>query len=285
MGGRRLIDTTASPLASRRAQVSDLKAYSDSRNAVPDVSPWLLRWFLSYAPRYTRAHFNNLRVSGAEQFAGLGERPAIIYLNHPGWWDPMIAAVLARRYFPGRTHYTPMDATALDKYKFLSRLGFFGVEQNSLAGARRFLDIGRQIANRPGTVLWITAQGRFSDVRERPLKLAPGLAHLLKNSPDVIVFPMAVEFPYAEERKPEALVRFGLCLASAHASTKNMTAVLERELTHTMDELANSAIHRDYRGFETILSGKSGVGGVYDVWRSLKTRLRGQKFDAAHGSK
>lgn len=255
------------------------------RNAVPALSPLLLRWFLSYAPRYTRGHLNSVKVSGTGQFAGVGDEPIIVYLNHPSWWDPMIAAGLAQRYFPARAHYAPMDAAALLKYKFFARLGFFGVEQSSVSGARRFLEIGRQIAGLRNTVLWITAQGRFSDVRERPVKLAPGLAHLLKYCPDAIVFPLAIELTYGGERKPDALVRFGEFFNTARFTAHNEASILEQQLTSAMDELSAAAIKRNYSGFETILSGQAGVGGVYDLWRSVRARLKGSSFDPAHGSK
>ena len=40
---------------------------------------------------------------------------------------------------------------------------------------------------------------------------------------------------------------------------------------------------RDPLAFETVVGGKSGVGGVYDRWRQLRAWLRGERFHPSHG--
>ena len=42
---------------------------------------------------------------------------------------------------------------------------------------------------------------------------------------------------------------------------------------------------RDPDRFTTLLDGKTGVGGVYDVWRRTKSWARGERFDASHGGR
>jgi hypothetical protein len=48
--------------------------------------------------------------------------------------------------------------------------------------------------------------------------------------------------------------------------------------------LAAAALRRDPAAFETLLGGKTGVGGVYDLWRRLKAFFRGERFRSAHGN-
>ena len=36
-------------------------------------------------------------------------------------------------------------------------------------------------------------------------------------------------------------------------------------------------------GFRTLLRGRTGIGGVYDINRRLKAWASGRKFDSAHG--
>jgi hypothetical protein len=50
-----------------------------------------------------------------------------------------------------------------------------------------------------------------------------------------------------------------------------------------MDALADDAATRDPDRFTTVVLGRAGVGGAYDVWRRLKAWARGRSFDAAHG--
>jgi hypothetical protein len=43
-------------------------------------------------------------------------------------------------------------------------------------------------------------------------------------------------------------------------------------------------MQRQKDAFDVVLRGKAGVGGVYDLWRKLKARLRGDRFAVQHGS-
>jgi 1-acyl-sn-glycerol-3-phosphate acyltransferase len=245
---------------------------------LPKVSPGMLRWFTWYARRYVRKSFHTVRISG--EIPATSDRPLIIYLNHASWWDPLICLVVASNLFPSRRHFAPIDAAMLRKYRFFAKLGFFGVEPGTARGARQFLRTASAVCQTPGTALWITAEGRFNDVRSRPVVLRPGLAHLLKRGgKDALVVPLAIEYTFWEERFAEVLCRFGSPVA-ANASN----AVLEDAMTRTQDLLAVDVISRDAARFTTIVGGAAGVGGVYDIWRRIRARATGRTFDSAHGS-
>jgi hypothetical protein len=199
----------------------------------------------------------------------------------------MVAIVVAKRFFWDRRHYAPMDAAALDKYRFFRRLGFFGVKPGSTSGAMAFLRTGRAVLREPGGTLWLTPQGAFADVRARPVVLQPGMARLAARVPGCDLVPLAVEYAYWEERFPEALVRFGETVrigVDAAGDEEGLDRLLADRLEGAQDALAAEAMKRSPRDFETILGGKSGVGGVYDRWRALKARLRGEEFSRSHGA-
>ncbi|MBM3494631.1 MAG: hypothetical protein FJX72_10010 [Armatimonadetes bacterium] len=223
-----------------------------------------------------------------------GDGPMLLYLNHPSWWDPLVCMVVADRLLPGRRAYAPIDAAALAKYRFFGRLGFFGVEQDALAGARTFLRTGAAILNDPGAALWVTPQGRFADPRERPISVERGIAELALRVPGTTCVPIAIEYPFWEERTPEALVAVGepvrvgamdeppLHRRSA-SEARSLTSQLSGRLEATMDRLTEASLRRSVGDFETVLSGSAGVGGVYDAWRAFIARLTGRAFDPGHG--
>jgi len=215
------------------------------------------------------------------------DRPVIVYLNHPSWWDPAFLIVMATTRFVGRPGYGPIDVAGLARYPFLGRLGLFGIEPNSAQGAITFLTTAGRILKQPDAMLWITAEGAFTDPRHRPVALRPGLAHLVRRSPGAVVVPLALEYPFWNERTPEALARFGTPVDAAVFEgwrVDTLNARLSHALEDTMDALAGDALSRDPGRFIRVIGGTAGVGGVYDLWRRGKAWATGRPFDPAHGA-
>jgi 1-acyl-sn-glycerol-3-phosphate acyltransferase len=231
---------------------------------LPRRSPTLIALFARYLRRwYFPRHFSAVRLSGTMPQLAPG-RPAVVYSNHPGWWDPLIYVLLATGPLSERIGYGPMDAKSLAQFRFFEKLGVFPIELDSRRGAARFLRVASEILRDPANCLWITAEGGFVDPRRRPIRLKPGLAHLARRFPETTILPLAIEYPFWNEPKPEALIRFG-----APVRDGGFEAALEA----TMDSLAEAAMTRDAANFETLLQGRGGIAGTYDLWR----RLRAQK--------
>ncbi len=246
---------------------------------------WLL-FFMQMMRGRLRSSFTAVRLGRPGAPVVSGSSPLIVYCNHPSWWDAALVPVVLAQLFPGRRMFGPIDADALRRYGFMRRLGLFGIEAETFAGAATFLRVGRRVLQRPDTLFCVTPQGAFVDARVRPLRLQPGLVGLLSAVPRVTVLPLAVEYPFWGERAPEALVRFGEPMVIDRSLTDlpvDVGQVLEDRLAVTMDRLAQDAISRDPGRFETLLTGsRVGVGGVYDLWRRFKAWRQGEHFDPAH---
>lgn len=249
-------------------------------------SRWLFRGFRRYARRYARKHFHAVRLAKAGRPFPPADEPVLVVLNHPAWWDPLLSIILSGTC-DDREHYGAIDAAALGQYRFFARLGFVGVDVHSLRGAATFLRVGAAILSRPGRAFWVTAQGRFTDPRVRPLGLRSGVGHLAARLTHGAVVPVAFEYPFWDERTPEALIRVGEPVrVTDHPglSGKDWTAVIEDALTRTADALAADAQSRDPARFTTLVGGRTGVGGVYDLWRRTTAFVRGERFDPSHAA-
>ncbi len=262
------------------------RAYSE----LPAISRPLLAWFTWYSRRYIRRHFHSLRLSISGLPPDTAGRPLVIFTNHASWWDPLVGLVIKESCFGDRTMFTPIDAAMLQRYRMFAKFGFFGVEQGTRRGAVQFFRTSQSILSHPNHLLAVTPQGRFADVRERPVRFQSGIGHLAAQVDGALFLPMATEFVFWEERLPEILVRFGEPIGvsrtnRASRSAEAWAAMLEQQLTTNLDALAIEANRRDPSDFRTILSGGAGQGGIYDLWRALKAKVRGESFVKEHGTK
>jgi 1-acyl-sn-glycerol-3-phosphate acyltransferase len=259
-------------------------------DALPPFSRTLFGWFMWYVRKYLAKNFHAVRLlaeaAGGAPVPAVAGEPVIFYSNHPGWWDPLVFLFVGQRLFPDRMVYGPIDAAALGKYKFMERIGLIGIDPHSRAGAARFLRTVRAAGRRTDVIYWITAQGEFTDPRVRPAALRPGVGHAAAAAAGGLIVPLVVEYPFWNERAPEALVAFGPAIRlgdETGRSSGEWMEILACGLEAAQNRLAESAQARDPGRFVTLLSGRVGVGGVYDVVRRLKARLRGERFDASHG--
>lgn len=250
---------------------------------LPARSPTLCRWFSRYARRYVAKNFHALRLLNPPPPDYL-DKPIIFYLNHPGWWDPLIGMLLSAHFFPQRAHYVPMEAQMLDRYRIFQKLGFFPVDLSSPRRGAQFLNVAQHLLNDPHHALWITAEGTFRDPRTRPIELMPGIAHLAARHRDLVLQPLAIEYAFWSERLPEALVNFGQPIPASQlpGTIHFIQPRLEHRLTDTLDQLATAAINRNPSAFHTILHGTAGTGGIYQLVERLRAWRNGTRFSPAH---
>jgi len=252
---------------------------------LPTPSVRWSRGFAHYNRRYLARHFHALRLARDGGAPDPGDRPLVIYTNHPSWWDPLVGLYLAARLFPERDHRIPMEARAVERYRFFEKLGVFGVEPGGM-GARRLLRQLAMLFDNPLTTVWITPEGRFRDPRARPLDFQPGLGMIARHLRRGLFVPLAVEYPFWEERFPEVLLRFGEPLDASEimlSTAADYQRVFAERLTACQDALARLAIAREREAFRVLLGGRAGVGGVYDAWRRLLAGMRGERFRPEHG--
>lgn len=265
-----------------------------------ELAPVPLAWFQNgfhrFLDSYLKRHFHAIAVerqgvrdwSEMQATAGDASVPLIVYCNHPSWWDPMIAHFINQRLMAPRQLYAPIEAAALEKYKVLAKLGFFGVDLGSRRGATDFLTTTAALLQRPAAALWLTPEGRFADVRDHDAELMPGLAHLCSRLERGFVVPLALEYVFWDERLPACLLRFGEAMSLAEHPSRSKTQWSEELTTRlrtNQSQLAALAVARATEPFENLLRGKQGASGAYDLARRLRSWLSLKKFDAAHGDK
>ena len=244
-------------------------------------SPRMCRFFRMVMHRQMARSFRAVRLRRPGVPDLPDGAPVVVYSNHPSWWDPAFFMVLTTTLFPDRQGFGPMEADALERYGFMKRIGIFGVESGTRAGAVRFLRVGERILSDPNRMIWMTAQGRFADPRERPVILQRGLAALMARVPGAVAVPLAMEYPFWTEKTPEALAAFGTPLREVGGAEAWQSALADG-LAETMDDLARDASARDPGRFLRVQAGRAGVGGVYGAWSRARAALTGARYSPDH---
>lgn len=258
-----------------------------SAESIPAVPRWFQNGFHRFLRPYLRRHFDAIAIDRESRCDTMisDDEALIVYGNHPSWWDPLVAHFINRALFPNRQFYAPIDADALQRYQVFGKLGFYGVRLNTPGGAAAFLKQSCAILDAGRTAIWLTPEGRFSDVRDHSTALMPGLAHLCKRRNQGWVLPLAIEYVFWNERLPVCLARQGAPIRIAdhdEMSKPQMNELLTTRLRHAQIELSKQAVDRRSSPFDQLLVGKSGAGMVYDSFRRMKAVVTGQKFQARH---
>jgi 1-acyl-sn-glycerol-3-phosphate acyltransferase len=250
----------------------------------PHISNGMMKVFLAYCRRRVGRDFHALRLLRSGPAPDDDTRPLVVYCNHASWWDPLVCLLLAREFFPGRSSFGPMDSAMLQRYGIFKRLGFFGVD-GSMRGMRAFLRTTHDLLADARHAVWLTPQGRFADVRERPLRLRGGLGALALREPEAAFVPLAIEYAFWTEPRPEILVSFGEPIVPGRErihTCDEWTGIFTGALEKAQDKLAASSCRRASAEWQAVNHGKSGVNGIFDAWLWLKAWLNGEKFNPEH---
>lgn len=254
---------------------------------IPQSKAWLVDGFCRFTARMVRKNFTCFAMQSAMEIDAIapGERSLVVYANHVGWWDPIVAMLLRKKCFPDRVLYAPIDAQALEAYGIFRQLGFYGLKLDSYAGASEFLRTSKEILAAPNASLWITPEGVFADCRDLERPLMPGIAHLAAHSPNTVFLPLAIEYPFWEEPKPMIATRLGepICFEAGTSKAQCGEQIFE-SLRKTQRELAQSVIARDYAQFDYLIPPKAQRQGLYDTLRAWKSWIQGRSFDPSHAS-
>lgn len=250
-------------------------------------SPKVTRGFSIVVRRMFRKQFASVRaVKGSTETLGaLDSRkgPAIIALNHSSWWDPLVCVLLGSIETPSRTHAAPMDVEQLRRFRFMRKIGIFGVAPDDPRSLPRMTrHVLKRFASEPRCTLWITPQGEFRDVRDE-IALRPGagaIAARASEERDIPVLALAIEYTFWEDKRPEVLLRLVRvpppdldAKATRGERIEAWTSEIERTMRDNQSALAQIVMERDPRPFDIVLGGKEGANHpLYDLWLKLRGR-------------
>ena len=97
--------------------------------------------------------------------------------------------------------------------------------------------------------------------------------------------PLAIEYSFWSEPKPEILCAFGRPIypdRKVITTSQGVTTLLANRLENLQDELELHSCRRQAADWMRLESGRTGVDRIYDSWRWLRSRSRGETFVREH---
>ncbi len=240
-------------------------------------SPGFRRVFAWYTRRLASKRFNAIRFERSS-IAGLDaahhhDGPIVLAMNHASWWDPLIGLLIAERFFPGRPSAAPMAMEQWETFRFMRKLGIFGVDPHHPDSMRLMADhVCRLFDRAPRSLLAITPQGEFADVRTQ-VRIRPGISSIAAARADAKVLSVSIEYGFWTDQRPEVFVK----ATEAERPDVPSTAAWHRSITRSMRTnaaaLSGMVITRDPARFvEPFGRSGPGVNATYDAL----ARLRGK---------
>lgn len=256
-------------------------SHSNTADFIPaKYSARFIHYFNKFVRRMFRKSFHAVRIlpEHAGALAELNGRdgPVLVLLSHTSWWDPLVSLVLHMHDTPQREPMAPMDASQLRKFGIFKKIGIFGLDPDnpkSLEAMGTY--VAEKFAKNPRCSLWITPQGRFTDVR-MPIEIRPGGAAIAAKTPGITVLALAIEYAFWTDQKPEVFL--SLRPVRAAAGREGSTAAWHRAILEAMTEnnraLAEAVKSRDPAKFLPVFD--SGGSAATNWWYDLWLRLRGR---------
>ena len=250
--------------------------------------PWLINGFRHYTQHYLQRSFHAIHLLGEPAvFRDDGSTPLVVCLNHSSWWDVLVPFYLERLLF-GWDIYGVMDARQLDRYRIFAHMGMIGVDRTSLAGTREFLATCQTLLKGQRRALWLTPQGEMISNYRRPLTFQPGLGHVAVRLERFYLIYVTLHYEFWNERLPEAFVSISparlVTVETDVLNPRQFVRQAEQTMQIQLDTLLAAAECRDPAEFRPLLRGTAGVSFVYDLFRSLQARCRGEQLAQEHGA-
>ena len=114
-----------------------MRAAGDDALIPATPSPRVRAVFASMVASMTRRRFHAVRLAVGSravlEAVDGGERPALVVMNHSAWWDPIVAILVWRAFFPRRAPYGPIDRHELTRVAIFRKVGVFGVDPDDPA--------------------------------------------------------------------------------------------------------------------------------------------------------
>lgn len=184
--------------------------------------------------------FYAFRYNGFENYSNRDKTvPTILFAPHCNWWDGIVLYNTTHRICKKEIR---LMVEELNRFPLLRRGGAYSVNKKSPQSAMKALKYSVDLLKDLRNQLCIFPQGIIRPPHYRPIEFQTGLAYIaqsaVKKYGKINLIPLAIEYCFFRDNRPEVVVDFGKCieLADKNIDRHEYTKFLEQALTQTCDE-------------------------------------------------
>lgn len=219
-------------------------------------SRWFNELFAVYNRNLLRRRFNSLQISNSSIFETLDRNiPLIIYSNHSGWFDGIVAYQISRHF--KLDFYVMMEEKQLKDLPLFQKLGAFSVVREKPREAISSINYSAKILKeKADRVLWIFPQGEILPNDTRPLNFYNGISKIVEKLEKCNTLAVAMRYEFMGNFKPEifvALGKFEYSDSKNFSTSKELTAKFSENTEMLLDELKSKIISKDFSDFQNII--------------------------------
>lgn len=204
--------------------------------------------------------FYAFRYKGAENFYKKSpETPVILFAPHNNWWDGIVGYNICNRIFKKEIR---LMVEELNRFPLLRRGGAFNVNKKSPQASMEALKYSVDVIGDTENILYIFPQGIIKPPNYRPIELQTGMTYIAEKATKkygkVALLPVAVNYMFLRDNRPEVLVEFGdiIELDNDKPDRKEYTNYLGKTLQDLCDKQIEDISQANFSGYQTLFQRK-----------------------------
>ena len=205
--------------------------------------------------------FHGFYYKGAEKFylQKAPNTPIILFAPHHNWWDGMVGYNICNRIFKKEIR---LMIEELNRFPLIRRGGAFSVNKKSPQASMPALKFAVDAVGDPNNILYIFPEGIIKPPNHRPLELQTGMTYIAEKAAKkfgkVALMPVAVNYYFLRDNRPEVLVEFGdiINLTDDKINRKEYTQFLGDKLEKLCDKQIIDIKNGKLDGYKTLFESK-----------------------------
>lgn len=191
--------------------------------------------------------FYAFRYRGEENyFEAEKDVPTILFAPHCNWWDGIVLYNTTHRIFHKEIR---LMVEELNRFPLLRRGGAYSVNKKSPQSAMKALQYSVDVVGDLRNMLCIFPQGIIRPPHFRPIEFQTGLAYIAENAVKkygkVNLIPMAVDYAFFRDNRPEVIVEFGKRIELRKGN--ELDKMTRRELTHYLEKALTETCDNQFK--------------------------------------